>query len=215
MPKAFIFDMDGVILDSEPNQLRSFNCVLRDFGISVEMKDFKQKYMGHQDTWISEKMVEEFSLPITKEKFVSNKRSAYFDIISEDEIEPFPDVVKVIREIHEFLPLGIASSSSLKEIEIITKRFEIRKYFSTLLSSQEVARGKPAPDVYLRIAELMNVNPKHCGAIEDTPLGVKSAKSAGMKCVAITTTHEKSELAEADYVINSFDKLIAIIKSIK
>jgi HAD superfamily hydrolase (TIGR01509 family) len=189
MLKAFIFDMDGVILDSEPNQLRAFNRVLRDYNVSVNMDEFKKKYMGHQDTWISEKVVKEFSLPLTKEQ------------------------VETIKEMHTILPLGIASSSNLKEIEMITKRFGIRKYFSVLLSSFDVPNGKPAPDIYLRIAELMNVDPKQCGAIEDTPLGVRSAKSAGMKCVAITTTHEKRELAEADYVISYFKELIAIVKN--
>jgi HAD superfamily hydrolase (TIGR01509 family) len=214
MLKAFIFDMDGVILDSEPNQLRAFNRVLQDYNISIEMDEFKKKYMGHQDTWISEKIVKEFSLPLTKEEFVLAKRAAYFYIISQEEIHPFPGAVKAIKEIHAILPLGIASSSNLKEIEMITKRFGIRKYFSVVLSTFDVPKSKPAPDVYLRIADLMNVDPKQCGAIEDTPLGVKSAKSAGMKCVAVTNTHEKSELAEADNVINDFKELVAIIKNI-
>lgn len=215
MLKAFIFDMDGVILDSEPNQLRAFNRVLQDYNISIEMEEFKKKYMGHQDTWISEKIVSEYSLPVTKDKFVLAKRSAYFDIISNEEIHPFPGAVEAIKEIKKIVPLGIASSSNLKEIEMITKRFGIREYFSVLLSSFDVPKGKPAPDIYLRIAEMMKVNPQFCGAIEDTPLGIQSAKSAGMMCVGITTTHNENELRAADYVINHFKKLVEIVSNIK
>ncbi|MFA6304848.1 MAG: HAD family phosphatase [Patescibacteria group bacterium] len=212
MIKAFIFDMDGVIIDSEPLQLQSFNHVLQAYVKPVIMVEFLKKYMGHQDINICAKMVEELNLPITKEEFISAKRAAYLEILKND-IQPIKGAVEAIREIQKMMPVAVASSSTKLEIEIITKKFGIDDLFSVLISSFEVAQGKPAPDIYLKASELLGVPPQECGAIEDTPLGIVSAKGAGMMyCFGITTTHTADELVKADKVISNFAELVPAIK---
>lgn len=214
MIKAFIFDMDGVIINSEPLQLKSFNHVLKQSKISVSMEEFKKRYMGYQDIQISDMMIADFNLPTTKEKFVSEKRKFYKEILKYGNIQPIPGVIEAIKGIQNMMPIAIASSSNKTEIEIVIEHFGVRGLFSVLVSSYEVEKGKPAPDIYLRVNKLVGVSPKQCGVIEDTKVGVRAAKSAKMHCIGITTTHEENELAEADKVIHSFDELIPIIKEL-
>lgn len=210
--KAFIFDMDGVIIDSEPLQLQSFNKVLQRFGHLVEMDDFKHKYMGLKDAQICERMVGDYELPITPEEFVDEKRRSYLEILQGDEILPMPGVVSAIKKLYQRVPLAIASSSNRSEIETITERFGIRQYFKVFVSAHEVSSGKPAPDVYLKTSEELGVDPTECGVIEDTLVGIRSAKAAGMYCVGITTTHTKDELKEADKIITSFEELLPALE---
>lgn len=167
--------------------------------------------MGLRDTQICEKMIQDFKLSISTEDFVNGKRNAYSSII-ENKILPTQGLIETVKKLYEILPLGIASSSSIKEIETITKKFGIRDFFKVILSAHDVANGKPAPDVYLKASEMLNIEPSSCGVIEDTRTGVKSAKAAGMKCIAITTTHDAEELNEADHVISSFYELLDVVK---
>jgi HAD superfamily hydrolase (TIGR01509 family) len=212
--KAFIFDMDGVMLDSEPYQLMSFNKVLGRFGVSVLMPEFKKKYMGSRDTQICERMIADYKLPITAEAFVNGKRSAYLEVIVEENVPPTEGLVDAIGALSAVLPLGIASSSQVNEIELITRKFGVRDRFQIVLSSHQVPNGKPAPDVYLKASEMIGVEPALCGVIEDTPTGIRSAKAAGMACVGITTTHTAEELGEADAVIGSFGELFQAVQNL-
>ncbi len=211
MIKAFIFDMDGVILDTEPLSLQSFNHVLRNYVEPISLEEFKAKYMGHYDISVCGRMVEELNLPITKEELISAKTEAYLKILQND-IEPIKGAVEAIREIHKMMPIALASSSNKSKIEIITKKFGIYELFSALVSSYEVAKDKPAPDVYLKVSQLLGVSPNECAVIEDAPLGIAAAKGAGMYCFGFTTNYPAAKLAAADQVINSFDQLIPAIK---
>lgn len=203
--------MDGVMLDSEPLQLRSFNFVLARSSISVSMSDFKAKYMGSRDTQICEKMISDFNLPISMEEFVQEKRSAYLALFKEEGIPPTEGLVDAVSALHKMLPLGIASSSQVQDIETITTKFGIRDLFKVILSGHQVPNGKPAPDVYLKVSEMLGIEPGLCGVIEDTVTGIRSAKSAGMSCIGITTTHSSDELQGADIIIDSFDELLGAV----
>ena len=116
MTKAFIFDMDGVIIDSEPLQLQSFNVVLKKYQIEVPMKTFKQKYMGLKDIEICDKMIDDHSISLTKEDFVKMKREAYLDILENGDIKPINGATEAIQRLRKKFSLAIASSSNKSEI---------------------------------------------------------------------------------------------------
>lgn len=177
------------------------------------MAEFKKTYMGMRDTQICEQMVKYFKLPISADEFVNEKRNTYIAKLAKG-VPPTKGLVEAIKELYKILPLGIASSSQIKEIEAITRIFGIRDFFKVILSAHQVANGKPAPDVYLKAGEMLGIEPSLCGVIEDTKTGIKSAKSAGMKCIAITTTHSAEELNEADCVISSFGELLDAVKNL-
>ncbi len=202
------------MLDSEPLQLDAFNSVLKRFDISVPMESFIKEYIGMRDAQICEKMIYDFSLPITQEDFVTEKRNTYLSLFSEKNISPTQGLLETINSLHKILPLAIASSSTLEEIEATTRKFGIRDKFTTIVSAHQVENGKPSPDVYLKAAEILGVPPHLCAVLEDTNTGIQSAKSAGMTCIAITTTYHSHEIFNADTIISTFDELLPVLQGI-
>jgi beta-phosphoglucomutase-like phosphatase (HAD superfamily) len=93
------------------------------------------------------------------------------------------------------------------KMKLVMKESGLAKYFSVFVTGEEVERGKPNPDIFLLAAERLNVPPDHCLVLEDAVNGVAAAKAAGMKCVAITSTHQNADLVNADLVINDFSAL--------
>ena len=213
--KAFIFDLDGVMLDSEPFQLAAFNTLLEEFGHCITMDTFKSHYMGSRDTEICEKLIHDFLLPISPQESIIKKRKAYVDIFSRASVVPAEGLFEAIYFLADKMPLGIASSSSLEEIELALKKLSIpSSMFTAIVSAHQLEHGKPAPDVYLKAAENIGVQSTLCAVLEDTNTGIASAKSAGMVCIAITTTHTASALQGADAIIESMNELVTTLERI-
>jgi HAD superfamily hydrolase (TIGR01509 family) len=212
--KAFIFDMDGVMLDSEPIHLEAYNKVLVPFGVSITMPVFKEKYMGKRGMQVSEKIVEAYSLPLTAENLHQMKRAEHENFLKNRELPVTPGLKEAIQEMKKLVTLALASNSNPTSISIIVERLGVKEYFSLLLSGSNVPSGKPAPDIYLKTAEELGVKPNECAVLEDSPVGVTAAKAAGMACIAITTTHSREELAEADVIIDRMDELVGVLQKL-
>src|SRR4051794_955046 len=121
-----------------------------------------------------------------------------------------PGAVDAVRRIAARWPLAIASSSNPELIEVVVRASGLGDVFAIAVSSQEVPRGKPAPDVYLEAARRLGVRAAHCGAVEDSHNGIRSAKAAGMRVVAVPNPHyppDDEAIAAADVVIRSIDEL--------
>jgi HAD superfamily hydrolase (TIGR01509 family) len=121
-----------------------------------------------------------------------------------------PGAVEAVRRCAERWPLAVASSSNPELIEVVLDVAELHDVIRVVVSSQEVARGKPAPDVYLEAARRLDVDPHLCAAVEDSHNGIRSAKAAGMRVVAIPNPHfppDEDALAQADVVLRSIDEL--------
>jgi len=212
MFEAVIFDMDGVIIDSEPLHIKSDLMLLSDFGIAIE-NDVLNQYVGTADAEMWTDLRKRFSLDISVDeimvKSIENKKL----IFSSEELEPVKGVRELLYEIKsKKLSIGLASSSPVDIIELILKRFEIRDYFEAVISGQEVAKGKPEPDIFLKAAKLLGKRPENCIVIEDSEHGVKAAKRAGMKCIGfISPGSGKQNLTEADNIASSMEVVKDII----
>ena len=202
------------MVDSEPLQLEAFNSVLNEFGVTLSMEDFKHTYMGTRDTQMSERMVVDFHLTLSPDEFLRKKRNAYATIYATRTIQPTVGLIDALTVLSSQMPLGIASSSSMEEIQLVLQSFNIAHFFKGVASAHDCERGKPHPDVYLRAAEFLGVEPHHCAILEDTNTGLLSARRAGMKCIAITTTYKRDEIHDADAIIETFAELIPTLEKI-
>ncbi|HON06686.1 MAG TPA: HAD family phosphatase, partial [Verrucomicrobiota bacterium] len=119
----------------------------------------------------------------------------------------FPDVVPLIEKLSKRYPLGLASGSEKKVIEAVLALKNMRRFFKAVVSSGDVYKGKPAPDIFILTARLIGVNPSECYVIEDSKPGIKAGLAAGMKVIAITNTYPASELKEANYVVSNYKEL--------
>lgn len=197
--KAVIFDMDGVLVDSEPLHLIAFQEFFKRFDIGYTAEDNKE-FLGRRDLAIAEVLISRHKLPMTPEAVVEAKEEILSRLLMEG-AQPRPGVHDILAKLTAMdVPMAVASSATMPTIQLVTSTLSIRKHFSNLTSGDEVVNGKPAPDVYLLAARRLSIPPEKCLVIEDTINGIKAAKSAGMYCVAIpceATAHQDHSLADA------------------
>ncbi|WP_270618756.1 HAD family hydrolase [Paenibacillus macerans] len=204
MLKAFIFDMDGVIIDSEPLHFEVDLYTLNSIGIASSKEELEQ-YVGMTNPEMWRLIKKKHRLPQSIEELIQlqlTKKLAYLD---ESDIEPISGIRELIQELRDGnIPIGLASSSPRVFIEKVLSKFNILHEFACITSGEEVPKGKPAPDVYLETARAMNVEPEHCCVLEDAKHGVAAAKNAGMRCIGFVNPNSgNQDLSAADFIVNS------------
>lgn len=208
MVKAVIFDMDGVIIDSEPIHLYVDELVLSTIGINVT-PEYLEKYVGMTNPEMWRAIIQEHRLNQTVDELIEHQLSTKVKILNEAKIEPINGIPCLIESLSDkCIPLGIASSSPREFIEIVLAKFNIREAFDSIVSGEEVENGKPAPDVYIEASRIIGVPTEECVAIEDSRNGVLAAKSAGMKCIGYQNPNSgKQDLTSADRIVASIHEI--------
>jgi len=215
MIKAVIFDMDGVIINSEPLWEKTERILLgrRDIEYNPTYRD---KIVGLNQNDSASLLKDTFKLPESIQALI-DERIGILVSIYEKELELKPGVFSLVSELKEtgFL-LALASSSPYKVVEFVIDKFSLNKCFRVVVSGDMIELGKPNPDIYLCAAKTLRVNPNECVAIEDSINGVKSAKSAGLFCIAIPDKRlTQKDFRIADLVVDSLNSIDAqVIKSL-
>jgi HAD superfamily hydrolase (TIGR01509 family) len=205
---AVVFDLDGVIVDSEQVWDEVRQAYTRNVG-GTFTEEATRAMMGMSSPEWSRYMAESLGVPGTPEQI--NADIVALMLARYGEAPPLlPGAVAAVRRIGARWPLAIASSSNPELIEVVLRSADIESLFEAAVSSEEVARGKPAPDVYLEAARRLGRSPLSCVAIEDSHAGIRSAKAAGMRVVALPNAHfppDDATLAQADLVLGSIAEL--------
>jgi beta-phosphoglucomutase-like phosphatase (HAD superfamily) len=210
--KAIVFDFDGVLADSEPLHWRAYQRVLSTFGVAFSRDDYYAHYLGYDDEGVFTQLGERHGLALDSQavRALIAEKTRVFDASIEAGIESgdilYPGAAACVESMASRYPLGIASGALRHEIEAILKGARLNHHFRFIVASGDTAVGKPAPDPYRRAAELHGLDPTGCIAIEDSRWGIASAKSAGLACVAITTTYSREHLTAADRIVESLDE---------
>ena len=207
---AVIFDMDGVIVDSMPYHFLAWYEALRPYGIRVGCFDV---YSREGEAW-DKTLKDLFSASgikaddkLLKKVFVQRKKifKKYFQRFI------FPQARELLVSLKEKgFGLGLATGTPQAEIKKILPS-RIRGLFDCVIAGDQVKKGKPNPEPYLRAARALNVTPRSCLVVENAPLGIESAKRAGMFCVALDSSLPKEYLKRADAVISRLGELLKII----
>lgn len=189
--KAVIFDLDGTLVDSEPNYSKADNVLLAEYGIEELSPEMKQKYVGIGTWEMMEDLKQIYNIPESMEVLVAKKNAYYLEIARHNTVV-FPEMYKFLRFLKEGqYPLALASGSSPQIIDRILAITNLAMYFDVVLSAEEVAKGKPEPDVFWEAARQLGVPFENCLVIEDSQHGVEAAKSASMYCMALPYTGEE------------------------
>jgi len=186
MKKAVIFDMDGLMLDSKPTWVKAEKKLLKEFGKEYDLKITK-KYHGLRVAGMIKVMRREYNLPLEQkegEKKLTNFANKNINSPSSALLPGCKKLVKSLSASQKYL-LAIASSSPVMLIKTMVEKFAFKDDFDLLVSGEEVKNGKPAPDVFLKCAHLFKIPSDSCLVLEDSPNGVKAAKAAGMKVIAV------------------------------
>jgi HAD superfamily hydrolase (TIGR01509 family) len=184
--RGVVFDLDGVLLDSEPLHFRAACRVFREEGRTLSESAYREWIgRGALDTWTDWK--KRHGLAADVQALIAADERARFEEIGCG-IDPIPEAVELARRLASAgMPLAIASSSTPKTIDAELAALGLDDVFDTRVSGEHVKRPKPAPDVYLRAADRLGLPPQACLAIEDSPVGVAAAKGAEMTCIAVPT----------------------------
>jgi beta-phosphoglucomutase len=210
--KAILWDMDGVIADSSAFHFAAWQEAFAKRGIKFTKEDFTKLFGTRNDFIIGSIMGKE--LPGGDVKIIVREKEENFRRKATGSIKPFPGVVRLLNAIKRGnFKLGLVSSAPKENIDLVLRELNLEGIFECVVFGQEVSESKPSPQIYLLAARKLGATPNDCLAIEDSPLGVKAAKTAGMKCLAIANTHPRQELEGADKIVDSLENmdLIALL----
>jgi beta-phosphoglucomutase len=209
MIEAIIFDMDGVLVDSEPIHTEIEKLQFKMNGISISDEDH-QHFLGTAADAMWKKIAERHILQIPIEELIEQNRTESLRFFSElAEIPVMPGLIDLLKKLQKKnYPMAVASSSFPEIIDLILMKTGLKEYFQVIVSGEEAGKSKPEPDVFLLAAQKLGVKPENCLVIEDSFNGIKAAHAAGMSCVAYQSpgTDPKTQ-KEADAVVKSFDQL--------
>ncbi|AHM62253.1 haloacid dehalogenase superfamily protein [Flammeovirgaceae bacterium 311] len=204
---AILFDMDGVIVDSNPYHKLAFQAFLKQHNITLSDEELKTNVFGRTNKEIMSYIFSDDASPQQTEQWANEKEAIFRDLYKED--------IKAVKGLHSFLQeikergiaTAVGTSAPLANLDFVLDLLNIRQYFDVLVHSKDVTHGKPHPEVYLKAAAQLGVAPGNCIVIEDSLPGVQAGLNAGMKVIGITTTHTPEELQDTDLVIQDFDNL--------
>lgn len=207
MLKAVIFDMDGVIVDSEPLHIKAERMLFAPLGIDVSDEEL-QSYMGRTPQILLADIIRKYGLDTTLDE-VYPKHKENLAKLYRDEVKPIPGALDTIHSLRSSdIDLAIASSSDLLLISTVLDKFELDEKFASYVSGEEVKNVKPHPDIFLEAAQRLGVRPKECVVVEDSNAGVRAAKSAGMTCIGFESPNSPNQdLDLADLVVDDLTDL--------
>jgi HAD superfamily hydrolase (TIGR01509 family) len=212
--KAIIFDMDGVLVNTEPHHVIIEKKLFARLNLNISDKEHST-YMGRatEIMWID--FVRTKGIPESVEELVEKHNQEIIKYFSElREIEVLPGIPDILEKLSsEKVPLAVASSSDAATIDIIMSRTGLRKYFLQVVHRGLVSKSKPAPDIFLYTAALLKSKPEECMVIEDSTHGIRAAKAANMLCIAYKgKANVNQDLSQADEFIENFSELEEVLK---
>lgn len=200
-----IWDMDGVLVDTGEFHFQSWMNTLSEYGIPFSREMFNHTFGMNNEGILQLLKGEDMDRGLIQE--ISDRKESSFRQVMRGRVETLPGALTLLQSIQaEKIPQAIGSSAPQENIDAVVGELELGKYFAALVSAAEMP-GKPDPEVFLTAAQRIHAPADRCVVIEDAVAGVEAARRAGMKCVAVTTTHSAQNLQAADMVVERLDEL--------
>ncbi|MGC1474075.1 MAG: HAD family phosphatase [Psychroserpens sp.] len=209
MFKAVLFDMDGVIVDSEPLHRTAYFQMFKDVNIDVS-EALYASFTGQSTLNICNALISHFDLPLGAQTLVDIKRQHFKQLFDTDtSLQLLDGVLDLIQDYHSHgLTLVLASSASMPNINRIFKRFDLDQYFVAKISGADLNASKPHPEIFIKAAQLSGHDRKDCFVIEDSTNGIAAAKAADIFCIGYNSKHSKAQdYDEANLVVSSFSEI--------
>jgi beta-phosphoglucomutase len=209
-----LFDFDGVIVDSEPLHLMAFQEVLRGEHIELSEDEYYDELIGFDDKGAFKHVFEKRGKQLDPKTFLrvmTYKKEAMMRQIYDRKYKALPGVEEFVRGVWRHYPLAICSGALREEIETMLEGVSLRDCFTVIVSAEDVTRGKPDPEGYLKTTEMISgkikkrLEPGDCLVIEDAPLVAKSVRTVGFPVLGVATTHGLDKFDEANWKVNTLD----------
>jgi HAD superfamily hydrolase (TIGR01509 family) len=213
MIQAILFDLDGLMVDSEPHSLASWEAVLRERGVTLDRLTI-ESILGLRIDATARTLIDKYHLPDTVQG-LADAKTEYQIAHLNGRVPPMPGLIELLDEIdRRSLKKAVASSGIRRYVEAVLRANNLLDRFSVIITGDQVAHGKPAPDVFLAAARALNTDPQDCLVLEDAPAGVQAAKAAGMMCLAVPDhSMAQLDLSQADKVVTSLHDVRTLLTS--
>ena len=217
MLRALIFDFNGIIVDDEPIHFELFKQVLAEEGIKLTEADYYARYLGFDDRGAFTAAYREHGRSLDEKLLARliDRKAIYYQSEIRSKVRIFPGVEKLVTTLVPVLPLAVASGALRQEIETILSAAGLLKHFAVIISAEDVDHGKPEPEIFLKALARLNaqvedghpIDAADCLVIEDSKEGIRGARRAGMKCLAVSNSHPIELLQEANAVVRSLEEV--------
>lgn len=204
--KAVLFDMDGVIVDTEPLHRKAYFKMFEDNGLSVS-EELYQSFTGQSTKSVCKQLKERFKTEESVERLMQEKRTYFKEFFDNDpDFNLLPGVLELIQHYYSRdIKLVLASSASMNTITWVFDRFELNPYFVGKISGADLKASKPHPEIFIKAAEIAKTARENCIVIEDSTSGIRAAYDAGIYCIAYKSPHSKNQKYDlANKVISDF-----------
>lgn len=202
--QAVIFDMDGVIADTEPLKAAAYQKVFtKEFNVTLPESDYS--WRGQPEECVMAYWLKMFDIQADVHRLIGLKRMAYQELLQREQLTLIPgitDFVKFLKQLNK--KLGVATGSNKSEQQQVLAMSSLENMFDHVLVRCDVASSKPDPDIYLMMAKRLDVSPQCCLVFEDSPAGVMAAQKAGMPVVGVLTSYMADELKACQFYIHNF-----------
>lgn len=198
--KALIFDMDGVIVDSEPLHVKAEKEVCRKYNVAINDDDWLA-FKGKTTIDIFSSIIKKYNLNVAPAQMAEDKLVIYLKML--DSVRLFPGLHEILAYARQKYKVALVTSSRASIQEAVFKKFALSPFFNVVVTADIVSKGKPDPEPYALAISRLGLNPEECIVIEDSDNGVISAKNAGAKVIAVTHSFGKEKLKKADYIVDS------------
>jgi beta-phosphoglucomutase family hydrolase len=203
--KAVIFDMDGVLVDSEPLHVSVETNFFNELNIPLK-KEMYSKFAGTTSLSMWKILAEEFKFEMSPEELATESNRRFInELNNSDKVELFEGVRDVLSNLSKKgIPIALASSSSKEIVDTILKRFSLIQYFTVIVTGSDVQHSKPHPEIFLIASQRLKISPSYCIVVEDSPNGVSAAQFAGMSCIGFASDKNHHDISHATWIIKSF-----------
>jgi beta-phosphoglucomutase len=215
MLRAVIFDFNGIIVNDEPIHFKLFQRVLGEEGITLTEEAYYARYLGFDDRGAFIAGFRDNDRALTDQKLseLIDRKALYYQDATRNHVIIFPGVKTLVYGLAPSVPLAVASGALRHEIATILTTAGLLNYFQVIVSAEDVKQGKPEPEIFLRVLAKLNasaspqIEAANCVVIEDSKEGIRGARAAGMKCLAVTNSHPAELLGEANVVVKSLEEV--------
>ncbi len=206
--RAVIFDLDGTILDNNPFHLKSWKQYLKQINREMSDEEYNEKINGRTNHDVVQYL---YGDQLSEEEIWQHtmEKEAIYRELYAPHIKAVNGLTEMLEILHQHkIPMAIATSGVQVNIDFMFDNVPIRKYFSKVVDSSHIKKGKPDPEIFLKAADFLNVPPAESVVFEDAGVGIRAAKAAGMKVIAVATTETKDVLKNADLIVTDYTELL-------
>jgi beta-phosphoglucomutase len=204
METAFVFDMDGTVINNMDYHFKAWRRIVDELGGKLDDKALRKQLYGKNEE-VLRRIFSDDSFTAQQLEEISERKEVYYRDLYKGHIKLIPGLDAFLEKSHQLnIPMALGTASYIRNIDLVLDTLHIRKYFKAIVSAGDVSKSKPDPETFLMAAKKLKISPANCIVFEDVPKGVEAAANAGMKAVVITTQHNPQEF-------NGCSNVLAII----